>query len=159
MSDPPSSGATSVEVAEAATPPPSATRSRSLVIAACASGPAALYALLSLAHALLVERSLNVDVGFGRSLAFWVVAVYLALLLWGFLPRQPSARFARATVVYSMLAIGALGLLVCGGFTLAWLVARWNPSVGVPVLGALIVMLAAGIGTLRLADRSEPPPS
>ena len=132
---------------------------RSLVLVAWATGPAALYALASLAHALLVERNLNVDVGFGRSLAFWVVSVYLALILWGFLPRRPSARFARRSVAYPLLGLGALGLLVCGGYTLAWLVARWNPDVGVPVIAALIAMLAAGTGTLWLADRTGPAPN
>ena len=147
----------------ASAPEPEATEStatarlsRSLVIAVWSTGPAAAYALLSLAHALLIERSLNVDVGFGRSLAYWVVSVYLALLLWGFLPRRPPPHFARPGLAYPLLGVGALGLLVCGGFTLAWLAARWNPSVGVPVIAALIVMLAAGVGTLWIADRTEP---
>ncbi len=130
---------------------------RWLVIAAWASGPAALYALLGLAHALLVERSLTVDVGFGRSLAFWVVSAYLALLLWGFLPRQPSPRLAQPGVTYPALAVGVLGLLVCGGFTLAWLGAHWNRSIGMPVLGAMVVMVAAAVGTLWLADRAGAP--
>lgn len=126
------------------------------MIAAWTTGPAALYALASLAHALLVERHLSVDVGFGRSLAFWVVSAYLALMLWGFLPRRPSPRLARPGSAYPMLAIGAVGLLVCGGFTLAWLGARWNASIGGPVIGALMVMLVAAVGTLWIADRTEP---
>ena len=129
------------------------------MLVAWATGPAALYALSSLAHALLVERSLTVDVGFGRSLAFWVVSVYLALALWGFLPRQPSAGYARQRVSYPLLGVGLVGLLVCGGFTVAWLAARWSSGVTAPVLGALVVMLAAGIGTLWLADHTEPTPS
>jgi len=55
-----------------------------------------------------------------------------------------------------LLAVGGVGLLVCGGFTLAWLAAHWSPRVAVPVIGALIVMLLAGIGTLWVADRTEP---
>ena len=129
---------------------------RRLVIAAWATGPAAIYALLSLAHALVIQRNLTVAVGFGRSLAFWVVATYLALLLWGFLPPAPSARFARPSVAYPLLGIGLLGLLICGGFTLAWLAAHWSPSVGGPVLGALVLMVLAGLGTLWIADRTEP---
>lgn len=124
-------------------------------MAAWAIGPAGLYALLSMAHALLVERSLNVDIGFGRALAFWVVSAYLALMMWGFLPRPAPTRLARPGLVYPLLGVGAFGLLVCGGFTLAWLGARWNPAIGVPVIGALIVMLAAAGGTLWIADRAE----
>ena len=143
-------------VPDAIGPPPAQLAPRWLVVAAWATGPAAVYALLSLAHALLVERRLTVDVGFGRSLAFWVVSVYLALILWGFLARRPGPRFARPRVAYPLLGVGALGLLVCGGFTLTWLAARWSPGVGVPVIGAICVMLAAGTGTLWLADRTEP---
>jgi hypothetical protein len=129
---------------------------RWLVMAAWATGPAGGYALLSMAHALLVERALNVDIGFGRALAFWVLSAYLALMLWGFLPRQAPSRLASPGLAYPLLGIGAVGLLVCGGFTLAWLAARWNPAVGIPVIGALIVMLSAAVGTLWIADRAEP---
>jgi len=127
-----------------------------LVIAAWATGPAAAYALLSLAHALLIEGTLTVDIGFGRSLAFWVVATYLALVLWGFLARSPSARLARPAVVYPLIGLGLLGLLICGGFTVAWLAAHWRASVGVPVIGSLIAMVLAALGTLWIAERTEP---
>lgn len=142
--------------ADTAQPPPSRSVPRRLVMVAWATGPAGAYALLSMAHALLVERSLNVDVGFGRALAYWVLSAYLALLLWGFLPRRPPPRLAHPGVAYPLLGVGALGLLVCGGLTLAWLGARWNPGVGIPVLGALVVMLTAAVGTLWIADRAEP---
>jgi hypothetical protein len=137
--------------AEPGGPPPS----RGLLVAAWATGPAALYALLSLAHAGLAQGILTVDVGFGRSLAFWVLGAYLALLLWGFLPRAPRGWIARRGAAYGLLALGGAGALVCGGFTLAWLVQRWSPSVAPPVLGALAVMLLAALGTLWVADRTE----
>ena len=73
---------------------------RWLVILAWSTGPAALYALLSLAHAAFVERILSVDVGFGRSLAFWIGSIYLALLAWGFLPRRPDAWYARRAAAH-----------------------------------------------------------
>jgi hypothetical protein len=152
---PNSEAATPLAGAEADNSKPPPGLPRRLVIAAWATGPAAVYALLSLAHALLIEGVLTVDIGFGRSLAFWVVATYLALLLWGFLPPAPSARVARPAVVYPLLGVGMLGLLICGGFTLAWLAAHWRASVGVSVLGSLVAMVLAGLGTLWIADRTE----
>lgn len=138
---------------ESAQPEPSPPRWR--LVAAWSTGPAAIYALLSLAHAALVERVLTVDVGFGRSLAFWVLSAYLALGLWGFLPRRPRGRYARRGAVTAALTSGLLGLLACGGFTVAWLVARWNASVAVPVLASLAAMLVAALATLWVADKTE----
>src|SRR4051812_14242857 len=54
---------------------PASPSPRWLVVLAWSTGPAALYTLLSLAHAAVVERILSVDVGFGRSLAFWVGSI------------------------------------------------------------------------------------
>ena len=143
-----------------AQPGPAASRrvSRSLVIAAWATGPAALYALASLAHALLVERNLSVDVGFGRSLAFWIGSIYLALLAWGFLPRRPDAWYARRRPVLVALALGLVGLAACGAYTGLWLVGHWVPSVGVPVAASIVVLLVAAVGVLWLAGRDDPPP-
>src|SRR5215212_6211050 len=82
--------------------------SRRRVILAWSLGPAAAYALLSLAHAALVERILSIDVGFGRSLAFWVGTIYLALLGWGFLPARPVGWYAQRRLVIVMLALGVV---------------------------------------------------
>jgi hypothetical protein len=98
-----------------------------------------------------------VDVGFGRGLAFWIVSIYLALLTWGFLPRRPTGWYARRRPVVLMLAVGIIGALVCGAFTALWLMAHWAPAVGGPVVGSIVVLLAAGVGVLWLAGRSEQP--
>ena len=156
VSEPSSSGAANAAGVEDGPQRQSRHVRRSVAIVAWATGPAGLYALASMAHALLVERTLTVDIGFGRGLAYWVVSAYLALMLWGFLPRQRPSRFARPGIAYPLLGAGLLGLVVCGGFTLAWLGTRWNPGVGLPVLGTLAVMLVAAVGTLWLADRAEP---
>jgi hypothetical protein len=133
---------------------------RWLVILAWSTGPAALYALLSLAHAAVVERILSVDVGFGRSLAFWIGAIYLALLAWGFLPRVPRGWYAARRAVLPLLALGLVGAVVCGGFTALWLPAHWVPATGVPVAASLVILLVAAVGVLWLAgrdDRKSPP--
>ena len=128
---------------------------RRLVILAWATGPAALYALLGLLHAALVERILTIDVGFGRSLAFWVGTLYLALLLWGLLPPRPAGWYARRGTVRGVGILGILGALVCGSFTTAWLATRWNASVGGPVLVSLAILAAAAGLTLWYADRES----
>ena len=131
---------------------------RWLVILAWSSGPAAVYALLGLLHAALIERALSVEVGFGRSLAFWVAALYLALPLWGFLPRRPSGWYARRPVARGALLVGLVGAVVCGGFAVTWLVRHGTATVAIPVLGSVAVLaLLAGL-TLRLADRAEDGP-
>src|SRR5438046_1209144 len=89
---------------------------RWLVILAWSTGLAALYALVSLAQAAFVERILSVDVGFGRSLAFWIGTIYLALPGWGFLPARPAGWYAHPRLVLGMLALGVIGAGVCGGF-------------------------------------------
>jgi hypothetical protein len=125
------------------------------VVLAWSTGPAALYALLSLAHAALVERILSVDVGFGRSLAFWVGSICLALLAWGFLPRRPDAWYARRGPILGALAIGLVGLVVCGAFTGLWLAAHWVPAIGVPVVASVAVLVVAAVGVLWLAGRAD----
>ncbi|HYU18482.1 MAG TPA: hypothetical protein VEQ11_07285 [Chloroflexota bacterium] len=125
------------------------------VILAWSAAAAAAYALLGLIHAALVERILNLDVGFGRSLAFWIGALYVALPLWGFLPRAPTGWYARRAIVTTAALVGLLGLVVCGGFTVAWTVVHWNPSVGIPVLASLVVLGAAVGATLWFADRED----
>lgn len=125
------------------------------MVLALATGPSALYMLLSLAHAALVERSLTVDVGFGRTLAFWVGSTYLALLAWGFLPRQPSGRYARRSVVLAAVGVGVVGGAVSVGFAGFWLASHWVPSVGGPVIVSLVVLVAAAVGVLRLAARDD----
>src|SRR5205085_9777271 len=93
---------------------------RWLVILAWSTGLAALYTLLSLAQAALVERILSGDVGFGRSLALWVGTIYLALMGWGFQPARPAGWYARRPLVLGMLAIGLVGIIICGAFTGLW---------------------------------------
>lgn len=122
---------------------------------AWSTGPAALYALLSLAHAALVEGILNVDVGFGRSLAFWVGTIYLALLAWGFLPRRSAAWYARRGPVFVALALGLVGTIVCGAFTGLWLRAHWVQSVGAPVTASIVALILAAVGVLWLAGRDD----
>ena len=123
------------------------------MVLAWSTGPAALYALASLAHAAFVERVLGVDVGFGRSLAFWIGTIYLALLAWGFLPRRPGAWYARRRPVMAALAPGLVGFIVCGAFTGLWLAAHWVPAIGVPVTASIVVLLVAAVGVLWLAGR------
>lgn len=125
------------------------------MVLAWSTGPAALYALASLAHAAFVERILNVDVGFGRSLAFWIGSIYLALLAWGFLPRRPVAWYARRRAVMAALALGAVGFVVCGAFAVLWLAGHWVPDIGVPVTGSILVLLVAAVGVLWLAGRER----
>ena len=122
---------------------------------AWSTGPGALYALASLAHAAIVERILSVDVGFGRSLAFWVGAIYLALLTWGFLPHRADAWYARRRNVLIALAIGLVGVVVCGAFTGLWLAAHWTPAIGVPVTASIVVLLVAAVVVLWLAGRDD----
>ena len=123
------------------------------MILAWSTGLAALYALASLAHAAFVERILSVDVGFGRSLAFWIGTIYLALLAWGFLPRRPGGWYARRWPVMAALALGLAGFVVCGTVTILWLVAHWVPAIGVPVTASIVVLLVAAVGVLWLAGR------
>jgi hypothetical protein len=122
---------------------------------AWATGPAALYALLSLAHAAVVERILSVDVGFGRSLAFWVGAIYLALLGWGFLPARSAGWYARKPLVLALAALGLIGIVVCGAFTGLWLAAHWVPAIGAPVTASILVVVLAALGVLWLAGRDQ----
>src|SRR3954451_15228728 len=124
--------------------------SRWLVITAWSTGPAAFYVLLSLAQAALVERILTVDVGFGRSLAFWVATTYLALLGWGFLPAQPPGRFVQRRVVFGLIGLGLVGALVCGAFTGLWLAGHWVGSVVGPVTVSAVVLVLAALGVLWL---------
>ena len=141
---------------DAPPPPPTATPSpRWLVVLAWSTGPAGLYALLGLAHAALVEWNLSVDVGFGRSLAFWVGSIYLALLAWGFLPRRPDAWYARRGPLLCALALGLAGFVICGAYTGLWLAAHWVPAVGVPVAASIAVLIVAAVGVLWLAGRED----
>jgi hypothetical protein len=135
------------------------TTPRWLVIVAWSLGPAALYALLGLAHAGIVERILSVDVGFGRSLAFWVGAIYLALLGWGFLPARPVGWYARRSLVLGLAGAGLVGLVVCGTFTALWLANRWVAAIGTRVIASILVLLLAGLGVLWLAGRDQPDPA
>ena len=130
--------------------------SRWLVVLAWSIGPAALYALLSLAHAALVERNLTVEIGFGRSLAFWVGAIYLALLGWGFLPARPTGWYARRPVVLALVALGLIGLVACGTFTALWLAGHWVAAIGTPVTASILVLALAAVGVLWLAGRDQP---
>ena len=132
---------------------------RWLVVLAWSIGPAAVYVLLSLAHAALVERSLSVDVGFGRSLAFWIGAVYLALPGWGFLPARPTGWYARRRLVLGLVGLGLVGLVTCGAFTALWLAGHWVAAIGTPVLAAILVLALAALGVLWLAGRDQPNPA
>jgi hypothetical protein len=134
---------------------PSSLAPRWLLILAWSTGLAGLYALASIGHAGLIERISSVDVGFGRALAFWVGAIYLALLGWGFLPARPTGWYARRRPVVAALAVGLVGAGVCGAYTVLWLVAHWAPGVGVPVTASIAVVLAAAVGVLWLAGREE----
>jgi hypothetical protein len=129
---------------------------RWLVLVAWAIGPAAVYALPSLAHAALVERSLSVDIGFGRALAFWVGAIYLALLGWGFLPARPAGWYARRGLVLGLVALGLVGLITCGTFTALWLAGHWVSAIGTPVTASILVLILAALGVLWLAGRDQP---
>jgi hypothetical protein len=128
---------------------------RWLVVLAWATGPAAVYVLLSLAHAAFIERNLTVDIGFGRTLAYWVGATYLALLARGFLPRQPSRWYAHRRTVLAVLALGTLGGAVSAGYAAFWLAGHWVPGVGEPVVVSLVVLVVAAVGVLRLAARDD----
>jgi hypothetical protein len=128
---------------------------RWLVVAGWSTGLAGLYVLLSLAHAAVVERALTVDVAFGRSLAYWVGATYLALLAWGFLPRHSSRWFARRRPTFAALAVGLLGGAVSVGYTALWLARHWVPAIAVPVAGAIVVLVVAAVVVLRLAARDD----
>jgi hypothetical protein len=130
---------------------------RWLIVASWSTGPAAVYVLAALAHAALVERNLTVDIGFGRTLAFWIGAIYLALPLWGFLPARPSGWYARRSVVAPIAGIGVVGGLVSAAYAALWLGGHWVTSVGTPVLGSLVVLIVAGTFTLWLAGREERP--
>jgi hypothetical protein len=110
---------------------------------------------LSLAHAALIERILTVDVGFGRSLAFWIGTIYLLLLGWGFLPARPAGRYAARGPVFAALVVGLLGLAVCGTYTALWLSMRWSPSIGGPVTASIAILMLAAIGVLWLAGRDD----
>jgi hypothetical protein len=125
------------------------------VVVAWGTGLAGVYALLSLLHAALVQRILTVDVGFGRSLAFWIGAVYVLLLGWGFVPKRPTGRYAARPVVYAMLGLGMLALAVCGMFTALWLASHWVPSVGGPVTASMAVLIVAALVVLWLAGYED----
>lgn len=128
---------------------------RWLVILVWSLGVAGLYALIGLAHAAFVERILNLDVGFGRSLAFWVVALYIALPLWGFLPKTPTGWYARRPAIRVASVSAIVGTLVCGGYTVVWVIARWNPAVGIPVLGSIALVTIVAVATLWWASKEE----
>lgn len=145
----------SIDHDERETDRPIETVPRWLVILAWSTGPAGLYTMLGLIHAAVVERILSVDVGFGRSLAFWVAALYLALPLWGFLPRRPGGWYAHRRPVYVALGTGLGSALVASGLTVAWLARHWNPAVALPVLASIAVLAVAAVLTLRLAARAE----
>jgi hypothetical protein len=130
---------------------------RWLVILVWSPGVAGVYALVGLLHAALVERLLTLDIGFGRSLAFWVVALYVALPLWGFLPKHPTGWYARKPAILVAGVFAVLGTLVCGGYTLVWVVARWNATVGVPVLASILLVAVVAVATLWWASREEEP--
>ena len=129
--------------------------SRALVVTAWALGPAALYGLAALAHAALVERSLNVDIAFGRLLAFAVGAIYLALPLWGFLPSQPTGWYARRHLVLAMAATGLVGAIIWAVVSGLWLRAHWAAGVAGPVLVSIVVLAVAAVLTLRLAAHED----
>jgi hypothetical protein len=126
---------------------------RWLVIVAWALGTAGLYGLVTFGQAAVIERIASVDVMFGRSLGFWIGAVYLGLPLWGFLPMHPGGWYARRSTV---LVIGAVGV-VCAAISVVydalWLASHWVSSVGVPVVASLAVLVIAAVGVLWLAGR------
>lgn len=128
---------------------------RWLVIVAWSTGLAGLYALLSLVHAAVIERNLSVDVGFGRSLAFWIGSIYLLLLGWGFVPARPAGRYAARSLVLAALAVGVLGVVVCGTFTGLWLASHWVASVGGPVTVSIAVLTVAAVAVLWLAGHED----
>lgn len=128
---------------------------RWLVVAGWSTGLAGLYVLLSLAHAVVVERALTVDVAFGRSLAYWIGAAYLVLLAWGFLPRRPTRWYARRRPTLAAMAVGLLGGAVSLVYTAFWLAEHWVPAIGVPVFGSIVVLVAAAVVVLRLAARDD----
>lgn len=127
---------------------------RWLAIVAWSSGSAAAYALVGLVHAA-AEGVLDVDVGFGRSLAFWVGTVYLALGLWGFLPRRPTAWYSRPRPLVAAGLLGAVGTIVCGGYTVAWLAAHWSAAIGTPVLITLLALAAMISLTMWIAGQED----
>jgi hypothetical protein len=112
-----------------------------------------VYVLASLAQATLVERNVSVDIGFGRSLAFWIGAIYLALPQWGFLPARPLGWYARRPVILAAGTIGLVGAIVSAVYTVLWLGGHWQTSVGLPVVGSIAVLLVAATVTLWLAGR------
>lgn len=118
-------------------------------------GIAGLYALLSLLHAAVIQRILTVDVGFGRSFAFWIGGIYLLLLGWGFVPRSPTGWYARRVPTLAALAVGVVALIVCGTYTVLGLAARWVPSIGFPVSASVAVLVVAAAGVVWLADRED----
>jgi hypothetical protein len=128
---------------------------RWLLVLAWSSGLAGLYTLASLVHAALVEGILSVDVAFGRALAFWVGTIYLALLAWGFLPARPTGWYARRGLVLAVLTVGLLSAVVSGAITGLWLATHWMPSVGVPVVASIAVLLVSATGVLWLAGHDE----
>lgn len=128
---------------------------RWLVVLAWATGPAGLYVLLSLAHAAVIERVLTVDVAFGRSLAFWVGATYLALLAWAFLPPRPRGRWAGRGVLAAWLVLGGAGACASVVFGALWLTTHWVTAVGLPVVASLAVLVVAAVGVLRLAAHDD----
>jgi uncharacterized membrane protein len=129
--------------------------SRWQIVVAWALGPASLYVLASFAQAALVERNLSVDIGFGRSLAFWIGAIYLALPLWGFLPAHPTGWYARRPIIVAAGSVGVVGAVVSAVYAGLWLAGHWVSSVGVPVAGSVVVLLAAASATLWLAGRES----
>jgi hypothetical protein len=128
-----------------------------LVVSAWALGPAGLYGLVSLGHAALVERSLSIDGGFGRSLAIWIGAIYLALPLWGFLPARPRGWYARRWAILVAGGVGLIGVVTGAVYAALWLRAHWVPSIGGPVLGSIVVLAVAATFTLWLAGRADRP--
>ena len=125
------------------------------MVLAWSTAPAAVYAAVGLLHAAVIERTLTVDVAFGRSLSFWVGTAYLALPLWGFLPRRPAGWYARRGPVSVAALVGLVGALACAVVAALWLAARWNPRIGGPVaIGLVILVLALGL-TVWLASRDE----
>ncbi|MCC7372372.1 MAG: hypothetical protein IT306_28420 [Chloroflexi bacterium] len=128
---------------------------RGVVIVAWSLGLAGLYALLSLLHAALFQQILTVDVGFGRSFAFWIGSLYLLLLGWGFVPRTPNGWYARRLPTLAALGVGLAALAVCGTYTALGLAARWTPAVGGPVSLSVAVLIVAAGGVVWLADRED----